>query len=56
MNLIVNLFETHTVQESVYSHSMMQWWACNSLMSPPLSEEAGCESREWIFLLLVFIA
>jgi len=24
----------------------MQWWACSSLMSPPLPEEAGCASRK----------
>jgi len=39
-----------------HSYSVTQWWACSSLMSPPLSAEAGCESRERIFLLLVFIA
>jgi len=39
-----------------HSYSVMQWWTYSSLMSPPLSAEAGCESRERIFLLLVFIA
>jgi len=29
---------------------------CSSIMPPPLPAEAGCESREWIVLLLVFIA
>jgi len=43
-------------KSQVHSHSVMQWWACNSLMSPPLPAEAGCESGERIFLLLVFIA
>jgi len=40
----------------VHSYSLMQWWACSSLMSPPLSAEVGCESRVRIVLLLVFIA
>jgi len=41
----------------VHSYSVMQWWACCSLISPPLpAEEAGCESRERIVLLLVFTA
>ena len=40
----------------VHSYSVMQWWACSSLMTPPLPAEAGCESRERIVLLLVFIA
>jgi len=39
-----------------HSYGVMQWSACSSLMSPPLSTEEGCESRERIFLLLVFIA
>jgi len=39
-----------------HSYSVMQWWAYSSLMSPHLSAEAGCESLERIFLLLVFIA
>ena len=40
-----------------HSYSVMQWWACSLLMSPPLSAEAGCESGERIvLLLLVFIA
>jgi len=39
-----------------HSYDVMQWWACSSLMSPPLSAEMGCESRERIFLLLIFIA
>jgi len=43
-------------KSQVHSHSVMQWWACNSLMSPPLPAEAGCKSRERIFVLLVFIA
>jgi len=49
--LAMTVFETHTAQESG-----SQWWACSLLMSPPLSAEAGCESRERIGLLLVFIA
>ena len=43
-------------KSQVHSHSVMQWWACNSLMSHPLPAEAGGESRERIFLLLVFVA
>jgi len=43
-------------KSQVHSYSVMQWWACNSLMSPALPAEAGCESRERIVLLLVFIA
>ena len=43
-------------KSQVHSYSVMQWWAGSSLMSPPLSAEAGCESRERIVLLLVFIA
>ena len=39
-----------------HSYSVMQWWACSSLMTPPLPAEVGCESRERIVLLLVFIA
>jgi len=42
-------------KSQVHSYSVMQWWACSSLMSPLLTE-AGCESRERIVLLLVFIA
>jgi len=42
-------------KRQVHSHSVMQWWAGNSLMFPPSPAEAGCESRERIFLLLVFI-
>jgi len=38
------------------SYNFMQWWACSSLISPPLPAEAGCESRDRIVLLLVFIA
>jgi len=40
----------------VHSFSLMQWWAYSSLVSPPLPAEAGCQSRERIVLLLVFIA
>jgi len=29
-------------KSQVHSYSVMQWWACNSLMSPPLPAEAGC--------------
>ena len=43
-------------KSQVHSCSVMQWWACSSLMSPPLPAEVGCESRERIFLLLVVIA
>jgi len=43
-------------KSQVHSYSVMQWRTCSSLMSPPLSAEAGCESRERIFLPLVFIA
>jgi len=43
-------------KSQVHSHSVMQWWACSSLMSPPLPAEVACESRERIFLLLVFNA
>jgi len=43
-------------KSQVHSYSVMQWWACSSLMSPPLLAEVGCESREWIVLLLVLIA
>ena len=40
----------------VHSYSVMQWWACSSLVSLPLPAEAGGESRERIVLLLAFIA
>jgi len=40
----------------VHSCSVMHSWACSSLMSPPLPAEVGCESREWIVLLFIFIA
>jgi len=43
-------------KSQVHSCSVMQWWACSSLMSPPLPAEVGCKSREKIVLLLVFIA
>jgi len=43
-------------KSQVYSCSVTQWWACSSLVSPPLPAEVGCESRERIVLLLVFIA
>ena len=43
-------------KSQVHSYSVMQWRAWSSLMSRPLPAEAGCESREWIVLLLVFIA
>jgi len=43
-------------KSEVHCCSIMQWWACSSLMSPPLHAEVGCESRERIALLLVFIA
>ena len=46
----------HNAQESGSLLLVMQWWACSSLMSLPLPAEAGCESRERIILLLVFIA
>jgi len=43
-------------KSQVHSCSVMQWWACSSLMSPLMPAEVGCESRERIFLLLAFIA
>jgi len=43
-------------KSQVHSCSVIQWWACGSLMSPPLPAEVDCESRERIVLLLVFIA
>jgi len=43
-------------KSQVHSYSVMPWWACNSLVSPPLPADAGCESRERIVLLFVFIA
>jgi len=44
-------------KRQVRSYSVMQWWACSSLMSLPLpAAETGCESRERIVLVLVFIA
>jgi len=43
--------ELHKSQ--VHSYSLMQWWACSSLMSPHLSAEVVCKSRERIVLLLV---
>jgi len=46
-------------KSQVHSYSVMQWWALGLLqftMSLPLPAEAGCESRERIVLLLVFIA
>jgi len=47
-------FTLHKSQ--VHSYNVMQWWACSSLMSPPLPAEAGCESRKRVVLLLIFIA
>jgi len=38
-------------KSQVHSYGVMQWWACSSLMSPPLPAEAGCESRERIVVL-----
>jgi len=29
-------------KSQVHSCSAMQWWACSSLMSPPLPTEVGC--------------
>jgi len=47
----------YTLHKSqVHSYGVMQWWAYSSLMSPTLPAEVGCESRERIFPLLVFIA
>ena len=43
-------------KSQVHSCSVMQWWGCSSLMFPPVPAEVGCESRERIFLLLIFIA
>ena len=43
-------------KSQVRSYNVMQWWACNSLMFPPLPEEVGCESRERIVVLLLFTA
>jgi len=43
-------------KSQVHTYSLMQWWACSSLMPPPLCAEVGCKSRERIILLLVFIA
>jgi len=43
-------------KSQIHSYNAMRWWACGSLMSPPLPAEVGCESRERIVLLLVFIA
>ena len=43
-------------KSQVHSYSVMQWWAYSSVISPPLPEEASCESRELVVLLLVFIA
>jgi len=43
-------------KRQVHSYSVMQWWACDSLMALSLPAEAGCESRERIVLQLVFIA
>ena len=43
-------------KSQVHSCSVMQWRACSSLVYPPLPAEVGCECRERIVLLLVFIA
>jgi len=43
-------------RSQVHRYSVMQWWACSSLMYPPLPAGVGCESRDRIVLLLVFIA
>jgi len=43
-------------KSQVHRYSVMQWWACSSLMYPPLPPEVGCESRERVVLLLVLIA
>ena len=45
-----------TLRKSQVHSCVMQWWACSSLMSPPLPAEVGCESRERIVLMFVFIA
>jgi len=44
MNLTLN-------KSQVHSCTVMQWWACCSLMYPPLSAEVACGSRERILLL-----
>jgi len=31
-------------KSQVHSYSVMQWWACSSLISPPLPAEAGCST------------
>jgi len=43
-------------KSQVHSCSVMQWWACSSLVCLPLPAEVGCECRERIVRLLVFIA
>ena len=32
-------------KSQVHTCSVMQWWACSSLVSPPLPAEVGCECR-----------
>jgi len=55
MTMFLPIWNSHCT-EVRFTAYVMQWWACSSLMSPPLPAEACCESREWIVLLLVSIA
>jgi len=43
-------------KSQVHCAGVMQWWACSSLMSAPLSAEAGCETCERIVLMLFFVS
>jgi len=55
MKLTLHKSQVHSYSDEL-AVIVMQWWACSSLMPLPLPAEASCESREWIVLLLVFIA
>jgi len=47
---------THTAQEPGWLFWCHEWWASSSLMSGLFPAEAGYETWEQIFLLLVFFA
>jgi len=55
MTVVLACIKLTLHKSQVHSCSVMQWWSCSSLMAPLLLAKVGCESRERIVLLLVFI-
>jgi len=43
-------------KSQVHCSGVVQWWACSSLLSAPLPAEAGWETCELVFILMVLIA